>query len=433
MERAVRRDWIRTDVDRISILGGWVNPTKSRQAEYLDDAELDEPISSAPILVNAETRLVASGPNAYDPLQFLILSNASRREPMSIKSWIVRNIRSAAGTDLVLSAVHNTSRDVRSELLRLLDTPRLTDAESPPIDAPRSLHASGAADGLEILPGTPYQRVLMPLEYHPSRQYQSRWGYSRPPHQGLLDLFRRRDQEYREVIGNLRGLSDWLSAIPRQFTNEDAPRPGWVGGPITPLDSALIYYFVQHYRPATYLEIGSGVSTCFAKRAMQDHGLATRIVSIDPEPRASIDTICDQVIRAPLETADLGVFASLQPGDIVFMDGSHRSFMNSDVTVFMLDVLPLLKPGVIIHIHDIVLPYDYHDSFKNWYWNEQYIVAVYLLAARERIEILMPSEYVTTTDGLKESVWPPLVDLGDENDRWRHGGSLWLTHIAPAT
>jgi predicted O-methyltransferase YrrM len=281
-----------------------------------------------------------------------------------------------------------------------------------------------------VLPGTPYQKVLLPLEYLPSRRYESRWGYSRPPHQGLVDLFRQRDEAYRQVIGELRELSDCFAAIPKLFTHEHAPRPGWTGGPINPLDSALIYYFVQHHRPATYLEIGSGVSTCFAKRAIQDHQLSTQIVSIDPEPRASIDAICDRVIRSPLETANLEIFESLQPGDILFMDGSHRSFMNSDVTVFMLDVLPLLKPGVIIHIHDILLPYDYHDSFKNWYWNEQYLVAVYLLAARERIRILMPSAYLTTTDGLKECVWPPLVDLGEANEGWRHGGSLWFTHTS---
>ena len=75
------------------------------------------------------------------------------------------------------------------------------------------------------------------------------------------------------------------------------------------------------------------------------------------------------------------------------MDGSHISLMNSDVTVFMLDVVPKLKPGVIVHIHDIHLPHDYPDMFVKWYWNEQYIVAAYLLGAADRIKILMPSRY----------------------------------------
>ncbi|HEV3022573.1 MAG TPA: hypothetical protein VGX76_08895, partial [Pirellulales bacterium] len=159
---------------------------------------------------------------------------------MSIKSWLVRNIRSAAGTDLVLSAVHTTSRDVRSELVQLLELPRLLAAASPPPEPPLAPVPTCACVGLEVLPGTPYQRVLLPLEYLPSRKYESRWGYSRPPHQGLVDLFRQRDEAYREVIGELRELSDCFSAIPRLFTHEHAPRPGWTGGPINPLDSALI-------------------------------------------------------------------------------------------------------------------------------------------------------------------------------------------------
>ncbi len=84
-----------------------------------------------------------------------------------------------------------------------------------------------------------------------------------------------------------------------------------------------------------------------------------------------------------LETCDLARFDQLQPGDILFLDCSHRVFMNSDVTVFMIDVLPRLRPGVPVHVHDIVLPWDYPDMFTNWYWSEAYILAAYLIGARE--------------------------------------------------
>ena len=57
--------------------------------------------------------------------------------------------------------------------------------------------------------------------------------------------------------------------------------------------------------PATFLEVGSGNSTKFARRAIEDHGLRTRIVSIDPEPWAEIDGLCDEVLRAPAEEVDL--------------------------------------------------------------------------------------------------------------------------------
>ncbi len=283
---------------------------------------------------------------------------------------------------------------------------------------------------LQPLPGTRYAKYALPLDYPPSRNMSLRWGYSIPAHAGLSALFARNHREYQNLIAELRTLVPHLGKIRPDYSGATAPEPGWVGAPINALDLALLYYFVWKHRPATYLEIGSGATTCFARRAVKDHGLPTRILSIDPEPRAAIDSICDEVLRDGLETLpNLQVFADLQPGDIVFMDGSHRCFMNSDVTVFFLDVLPLLKPGVIVHIHDIVLPFDYPEWAKNWYWSEQYMLAVYLLGMGDRIKILMPSQYLGHTEGLKDCLEPTLLPGVGDPGVWREGGSFWFTHV----
>jgi hypothetical protein len=111
------------------------------------------------------------------------------------------------------------------------------------------------------------------------------------------------------------------------------------------------------------------------------------------------------------------------------MDGSHRCFMNSDVTVFFLEVLPLLRPGVILHIHDIVLPFDYPESFKEWYWNEQYVLAAYLLGMRDSVRILMPSQYVSSTPELRECLKPQLLPNVGTGGTWFEGGSFWFTLV----
>ncbi len=155
------------------------------------------------------------------------------------------------------------------------------------------------------------------------------------------------------------------------------------------------------------------------------------ITSIDPEPRAGIDAICDDIVRQGLEQVDIGIFGELEPGDILFMDGSHRAFMNSDVTVFFVDVLPIIKPGVIIHIHDIGLPYDYTDDFKYWYWNEQYMLATYILAAPDRLEPILPTCYICRSGQFNTELSKPFTDLGPEsNDGWNWGGSMWFTRRA---
>src|ERR1035438_7582905 len=138
--------------------------------------------------------------------------------------------------------------------------------------------------------------------------------------------------------------------------------PCWVNKWLSGLDTFALYGFVATCNPAVYIEVGSGFSTKVVRRAIRDMGLATRLVSIAPSPRAEIDRLCDEVIRQPLEACDLSLFDRLGSGDIFFMDGSHRSFMNSDVTVFFLEILPRLQPGVLVHIHDIFLPLDYRSE-----------------------------------------------------------------------
>ncbi len=269
----------------------------------------------------------------------------------------------------------------------------------------------------------------MALEYPPSRDYQPRWGYTHPPHPGLSQLFHQNFDDYCKILERLAKFKPFFNNINLEFDHEKPGEPAWLKTPLNAFDAALIYYFVADLNPKVYLEIGSGVSTLFTARAIKDNHLKTSIISIDPAPRAEVDAVCNQVIRAGLETCDLSIFSQLESGDILFLDGSHRSFMNSDVTVFMMDVLPMLKPGVIVGVHDIVLPYDYPDEFKHWYWNEQYILGVYLLAAANRIKILMPARYMSFRTELETAFSSILKDWKEDQSVWLGGGSLWFTHM----
>jgi predicted O-methyltransferase YrrM len=282
----------------------------------------------------------------------------------------------------------------------------------------------------ETLPGTPYSRYAVPIEYLPSRDFQPRWGNLRPPIPALYDWFKAHVAEYRGFLADMRVSADRMRDIPIEFDAALLPSPAWGGVPYAPFDAVVLYTMIQRFKPKRFLEIGSGISTCFAYRAIKDAGLPTIITSIDPEPRAQIDAICDHIVREGLEVCDLAIFDSLEPNDILFFDGSHRTFMNSDVTVFMIDVLPRLKPGVIVHIHDINLPYDYPDSFKQWYWNEQYMLAVYMMGNRGRINPLMPTSFVCRDAVFEAEFATPMIDLGPINDGWRGGGAMWFTHTA---
>ncbi len=111
-------------------------------------------------------------------------------------------------------------------------------------------------------------------------------------------------------------------------------------------------------------------------------------------PRREIDAICDRTLRAPLEGCDLTLFEELRAGDIVFFDGSHRSFANSDVTVFFFEVMPRLAPGVIVQIHDIFIPDDYRPRGNCRLYNEQYLLAAMLLCGAPPFRVTAPVMYL---------------------------------------
>jgi len=283
---------------------------------------------------------------------------------------------------------------------------------------------------LKLLPGSDYARYAMPVDYQPSRNFEPRWSTSNPIPQ-LAQWFARDVPRYRSLIDAIRQRAPAMAVgVDFEFGPETLPRPAWAGTAYGMLDALFLMHFVQTLKPKTFFEIGSGISTAFAHHAANSISHDMRMVSIDPEPRAAIDAICDEVIRMPLESCDTSVFESLEPNDIVFLDGSHRSFMNSDVTVFFIEVLPKLKPGVVVHIHDISLPYDYPPMFRDWYWNEQYVLAVYLMGHMKRINVLAPTAYISQDPAFDDLMTVPFVDFGPNNaaDQWRGGGAFWFTH-----
>ena len=191
------------------------------------------------------------------------------------------------------------------------------------------------------------------------------------------------------------------------------------------MDTIALYGFVATEKPALYVEVGSGYSTKVVRRAITDHQLPTKLVSIDPHPRAQIDKLCNEVIRQPLESCDLSVLRDLNAGDVFFMDGSHRSFMNSDVTVFFLEILPRLKPGVLVHIHDIYLPLDYMPDRAHWYYSEQYLLAASLLAGHAGYTVVLPNNYIRITPRLAD-VLTPFLNLPTLAGVSHDGCSFWL-------
>ena len=261
-----------------------------------------------------------------------------------------------------------------------------------------------------------------------------RYGEGKPAHPEIAALLARNDDAYRATLATLSGFSENLARIPEGPDAADPGQPHWGNKFFTALDAIALYGMLGSRKPPRYFEVGSGNSTKFARRAVSDLGLATEIVSLDPAPRAEVDALCDRVIRQPLEDVDTRVFDELGAGDVLFVDNSHRVFENSDVTVFFLEVLPRLKSGVTVHIHDIFLPFDYPSVWAERHYSEQYLLAAYLLAGCGRLEVLLPAAYVTQHPAagaqLSEAWAHPVFQRAFAFNRQLTGGyigtSFWL-------
>ena len=233
-------------------------------------------------------------------------------------------------------------------------------------------------------------QIILDYEFRPIPRY----GHGKPAHGQLYSIINDRRQVFADYLRQFAAFRQDLHRIPLDEEPADPESPFWNNGFIPGLDAISLHCLLCMERPRTFCEIGSGHSTRFARHAVRSRGLSTRLTSIDPHPRVEIDTLCDEVIRQPAEDIDPAYFDNLQAGDILFIDSSHRSFTNSDVTALYLDVFPRLKPGVVVHSHDVFLPYDYPEEWSDRFYNEQYLLASNLLAKTPSFEILLANTFI---------------------------------------
>ncbi len=327
-------------------------------------------------------------------------------------------------------------RRLRSAALRLLglagvtswlshpESPLRTAAPSPPSSSADSAQPRTLGDFLALHNPNQYEYpIFVDYPVQPARRYTPEH-----PHPLLLAMMEQARGTFEHWIREMGSLTERFAAIPlRTRDGDESSEPHWLNGWFPGLDALALYTVIAKTNPARYLEVGSGNSTKFARRAIVDHGLNTTITSIDPQPRAPIQRISDRTIRMPLENTDLGVFGELQKNDILMIDGSHRIFQGSDVTILLLEVLPFLADGVLVHFHDITLPYDYPASWLGRYYSEQYGVAAMLLADHgHRYPLLMANAFISNDRALQALLKTTVLMQPDLAGIEPFGGSLWL-------
>lgn len=147
------------------------------------------------------------------------------------------------------------------------------------------------------------------------------------------------------------------------------------------LDARALFVLLRHWRPSRVIEVGSGFSSLLMADVNRRFlGGQVDITCVEPYPRPFLrDDLpgLSRVIVDQVQRVALSEFERLDAGDILFIDSSHVAKTGSDVNHLYFQVLPRLRPGVLVHIHDIFLPHEYPKEWvlgENRSWNEQYLV-----------------------------------------------------------
>ncbi len=150
-------------------------------------------------------------------------------------------------------------------------------------------------------------------------------------------------------------------------------------------DAEYLYNMVRYFKPARIIEIGSGHSSLLVKNALEYNRkespeYACKHTCIEPYEMPWLEKTGVEVIRKKVEEVDLSFFKNLRKEDILFIDSSHMIRPQGDVLREYLQILPILHPGVIVHIHDIFTPADYPDEwiYGHRFWNEHNLLEAFL-------------------------------------------------------
>ncbi|NYG59737.1 hypothetical protein BJ980_002660 [Nocardioides daedukensis] len=237
----------------------------------------------------------------------------------------------------------------------------------------------------------------------------------------------------------LGALADKWESEFRSSTGDYLANTGKGFGPGYPeFDARTLYYFLREHKPKRYLEVGSGLSTFYASLAGAQNATAgspLAITCIEPYPFDALRTLDDfTLVEGFVQDIPLSRFEELEAGDVLFIDSSHALKIDSDVAYLFLEVLPKVKPGVFVHIHDVHFPWNGPFPADTWlfgerwpvYWNEAMVVQTFL-AFNDSFEILLSTPLVRHHDeAFLSGRFPTYTPLAKDPNP---PSSLWLQRI----
>lgn len=221
---------------------------------------------------------------------------------------------------------------------------------------------------------------------------------------------------------------DMLASVPFADQPNGRDRYHYTGGPYPHGDAIMLRAIIGAQRPMRIIEIGSGFSTACMLDSLDHFDLGgTRISCIEPHAARlrsvlrPADAARVEILERPVQGMELDRFAALQANDILFIDSTHVLKTGSDVHYELFHILPVLKPGVLVHFHDCRYPFEYPEEFifrRNYSWNEAYALRAFLMYNTRFRVFFYNSLFAAEFRGLVAETCPPFLR--------NPGSSIWL-------
>jgi hypothetical protein len=223
-----------------------------------------------------------------------------------------------------------------------------------------------------------------------------------------------------DVFGTFSSEYEDFAAKPTDVSSEFHFNNGMFDG----IDALTLYCMVRHFQPRRIIEVGSGYSSRVSARAAL-RNQCTELVCVEPYPDAILRggmPGLSKLIPKRIQDLDMQFFEQLEPGDFLFIDTSHTVKIGGEVNYLFFNVIPRLKPGVLVHIHDIFFPREYVragvlDMFL--FWNEQYLLQAFLMFNSD-FEVVLCNSYLTV------HYEKELQRIFPNSPWWTAGCSFWM-------
>ena len=188
------------------------------------------------------------------------------------------------------------------------------------------------------------------------------------------------------------------------------------------IEAQALHSVIRFYKPQKIIEVGSGVSTFCSTAALslneKETSSKTQFVSIEPYPSDKLKAVKNiTLIEQDVQAVPIDVLTDLGENDLIFIDSSHTVKPGSDVNYLILEILPRLEEGVIVHFHDIFLPFDYQrDVLENFFqWCETSLLRAFLVNNKKvKILFCLSQLHYDRKESLKE-IFPEYNPQSDNN------------------